>query len=213
MNIAPLLLALLLPACSVYHPIQLQSSSRPLPAEYRSSGRVQAEACDKTEDVLDHLYREALGGHSALIEIRIDAQQVWTPFGTKSCFTLTATAVDFGAAAGPGRAPEPTGPPRGTASAPAGDRLPSSAYRAADLVYEALGRQRPEEEAIWRGDVELVFGLAERGLDVSTIIKAAQAGAETLGAAATLTALVKAGLPTVQATDQEESFDFQDDDW
>lgn len=209
------MLLLTLFACTVYHPDALYPSSRPVAPDVRVGDSVEVERCSSLlfgalpldggygmRDLLADARREA--DSDVLVEVALDESFTFWLLGTTVCTRLSAYA-----AGGPPRYAdrsdrddvEEAEAPRAKAAErtvqvkkiAATGNVPRSALVAAGLVYQALDRDPPADEARATDDARAVMEAAESGMSIDAIVTAAKTGAAELGADKPLRALIAAG--------------------
>lgn len=150
-----------------------------------------------------------------LIDVQVSTKVVYIPGLVQVCETRvrgTGASMEVGEQILVGRstlshAPAPPAPPRPVpppvpvprpdaaafpggivppAALPEGTPVPASAFRATQMLNEAIGRERPSDLDQQLSEVRVVWGYVLAGNDIAALVRVARAGADQLGTEAAL---------------------------
>lgn len=192
-----LVLPLWLTGCAVMQPFALAPSTGPLPDQFDIVGNVSSEKCRTllfgfiplSEDFgMQDLIDDATGKNDSLIQITIDRTTTNAFIMTSDCYTLSALAVKYE------RRKKDAARVASESTAGTSDEMPSTAFRATEMVYAAVGRKRPSDPAAYIEDARVVWSYAVGGKDVTDIVRAAERGVNTVGKDAAISAILEAGF-------------------
>jgi len=213
-RISILLIPALAAACTHNIPVGLYDTSWPLGEGFHVIEPVSLEKCsnslfgilplDQGITMYD-LITEAKGRHDAVVQITVDSSYTNAIFVSTYCLTLHGYQVDINEASAPPNKAKAQDVPAATDKS---GRFSSAAYRSADMVYAAIKKTPPSDPAQQEKDVEFVWKLVNKGIDISRVVRAAEIGAKQKGVDASLEELIRIGW---EKSDKTNVFEFDED--